>query len=199
MPGKIMEHILLEAMLRHMEDREVIEDSHHDFKGKSRLTNLVLFYDGVTTWTSVTSDVPEKSVLGPVLFNIFINNMDSGIKCTLSKFADETKLSGEVDTGERQNAIQRDTGKLKKWAHMNLMRFNKVKCKVLQMGQSKSQYQYRLGDEGIESSPEEKDLGVLGDEKLDMSRQCALTCLQPRKPTVSRAASKKAWPAGQGR
>ncbi|GAB0178236.1 hypothetical protein GRJ2_000288900 [Grus japonensis] len=100
--------------------------------------------------------------------------MDSGIECTLSKFADNTKLCGVVNTLEGGDAIQRDRGRLERWARVNRMKFNKAKCKVLHMGRRNPKHNYGLGEEWIESSPEEKDSGVLIDGKLSMSQQCAL-------------------------
>jgi len=78
-------------------------------------------------------------------FNISVGDMDSGIKCTFSKFAGDTKLNGAVDMLEGRDAIQKYLYRLEWWAV--LMKFKKAKCKVLHQGRGNLTHRYRLGRE----------------------------------------------------
>ena len=108
-------------------------------------------------WRSVTSCVPQELVPSPVLFNIFIDNLDDGIVPTLIKYGDDRKLGSVADTPEGCAAIQKDLDILESWAARNQVRFNKSKRGVLHMGRNNHKYQYRLGHDLLERSSGEKE------------------------------------------
>ncbi|KAJ7423402.1 RNA-directed DNA polymerase from mobile element jockey-like protein [Willisornis vidua] len=97
----------------------------------SSSTQRVVVSWSLSKWRTVTSVIPQGAEIGSAPFNIFVGDMNSGIKGTLCKFSDDTKLCGAFDTLD---------GRLEKWACAKSMKFNRAKCKVLHVGFALAQY-----------------------------------------------------------
>ena len=123
-------------------------------------------------WLPVTSGVPQGSVLGPLLFIIYVNDIDDGITARISKFADDTKLGMNVADAENVERLQADLRKLGEWSDKWQMPFNVEKCKVMHIGHRNPQAVYSLKNSALESTDMEKDLGVVITSDLKFSKQC---------------------------
>src|SRR6218665_1086242 len=123
-------------------------------------------------WIGVRSGVPQGSVLGPLLFIIFINDIDIGILSKISKFADDTKLCKDVVTEEDASVMREDLRRLYEWAKDWQMLFNVDKCSVLHMGRGNKKFKYDIGGVALRASEEERDLGVIMHSSAKPSRQC---------------------------
>jgi len=136
-------------------------------------TQRVVISGTESTWRSVTSDVPQGSLLGPVSFNFFISHLAEEIRVYPYKFVNDTKLGRVADTPAACAAFQRDLDRMESWVQRNQMKFNKGKCRVLHLGRNNPMNQYRLGEDLLESSSAERDPRLLEEDKLSMSQECA--------------------------
>ena len=139
-----------------------------------RLQRVVLNRE-LSEWMEVLSGVPQGSVLGPLLFIIFINDLDmvAAAADLLRKFADDTKVGVYVRGPEERDRLQLTLNNLVAWADLWGMKFNVAKCKVMHFGLRNPRYSYKMNGVELEESKEEKDLGVTVTNRLSVSTQCA--------------------------
>ena len=121
-----------------------------------------------SSWLKVTSGVPQGSVLGPIMFGIYVNDLIDGIDSHINLFADDTKLMRKVQNDDDCKVLQRDIEKISEWSRTWKMEFNVKKCKVVEFGKSKRRvhYDYKMGEETLKKTKEEVDLGVTITENL---------------------------------
>ena len=125
----------------------------------------------LSEWVEVLSGVPQGSVLGPVLFLIYINDLDQGLVSKLGKFADDSKLCKAISGQQDVSALQCDLTQLERWAEKWQMKFNEEKCVVMHLGKNNAKSQYSLGNIVLKSSERERDLGIIVDKTMKFSEQ----------------------------
>ena len=134
-----------------------------DFLSERR--QRVIFNGKCSSWKDVTSGVPQGSVLGPVLFIIYVNDIPESLESFCKIFADDTKVYTSVAERKDQEKLQRDLIKLSKWSKKWLLEFSVQKCKVVEYGNKQFDYDYKRIDKvgNLKSLPKdstEKDLGI---------------------------------------
>ena len=121
----------------------------------------VVINGSASKWLPVESGVPQGSVLGPVLFLIFVNDLDDVVQCKISKFADDTKLFREITSNESSQALQNDLNMVATWCANWGMKLNLEKCVHLPFGKNRSdEVMYYIDDEIITKRHSIKDLGI---------------------------------------
>ena len=124
-------------------------------------------------WVAVTSGVPQGSVLGPLLFLIYINNLENSLDANILKFADDTKIFNVINNREDAAKLQNDLYTLFGWSQCWLMLFNIEKCMTMHFGLRNICADYEINGVQLKNVNEEKDLGVIIQNNLKWNVQCA--------------------------
>ena len=125
-----------------------------------------------SSWEDVLSSVPQGTVLGGILFSLYVNDIDEGVLAFLRKFVDDTKMASIIENEEDAMALQRDIDTMVEWSRKWAMVFNVGKCKVLHIGRRNKKFEYKMGDAILGETTEEKDLGIWISSDLKYGTQC---------------------------
>ncbi len=127
-------------------------------------------------WRGVTSGIPQGSVLGPILFVLYINDLPEAVRSDILLFADDTKVYREISSQEDRQALQDDVTAMERWSADWLLKFHPAKCKTMTLssrGLAQPEAAYTLGGKRIKQITQEKDIGVIVDNKLSFDQHIA--------------------------
>ena len=130
-------------------------------------TQRVVIGEYISSWKMVTSGVPQGSVLGPLLFVIFINDLCRGIIKDTKLYADDTKVISINHCYDDNKLLQEDINRLVKWSEYWLITFNESKCKVMYIGKKNPRYEYKLNNSVLTETTIENDLGIFISNNLE--------------------------------
>ena len=124
-----------------------------------------------SSWGDVESGIPQGTILGPILFILYINDLPNKIKSYMKIFADDTKLYSKVDTIREVEEIKNDLEHIEQWSRDWLIKPNPSKCSVMHIGKNNPSVDYKLNGRNIKETKIEKDLGVYVQDNLKFERQ----------------------------
>ena len=120
----------------------------------------VVLRNGTSSWQQITSGVPQGSILGPILFLLYVNDLPDYVESKAKMFADDTKVYNNIRSLADCEALQNDLNNLAVWSKTWLLNFNETKCVVLKIKHS-FKYLYTLNNTFLQEEKTQKDLGVL--------------------------------------
>ena len=138
----------------------------------------VVLADTKSDMATITSGIPQGSVLGPMLFLIYVNDLPEEVLSTLKLFADDTKLYREIQNDHDKEILQNDLNELMDWSVKWQLPFNIEKCKVLHLGKNNPKHKYSIksgtnNEVLLQEVEEEKDLGIKFDSQLNFKQHIA--------------------------
>ena len=138
----------------------------------------VIVNGGKSTWAEVLSGIPQGSVLGPILFLIFIDDLPDSVEGLVKIFADDTKVFSAINEEEDYKSLQKDLDHLSEWSDKWQLRFNVSKCGVMYYGNRSEKHAYSMEEGGVKRElaklNEEKDLGVIFDPSMTFSKHVGM-------------------------